>query len=227
MTALANDHISKAFASGHFYEPAMLDYIRRKYRSGMTMLDIGAHVGNHTIYFHRFCEASRVFSFEPTPISFALLRRNLRRNAICDCRADALNIAIGSREGWAELGTWPEGNTGMATVNPLPNNSPSPPDWAPGAVPLWTLDRFFEGDEVSSIDFIKIDAENMGAEVLRGALRIIREYRPIIFIEAATPEEFISVAGILNPLDYQMRGRWNATPTYEFVHPYGEKFRRR
>ncbi|MFZ4215383.1 hypothetical protein ACOZB2_28835, partial [Pantoea endophytica] len=48
-----------------FYEPEMLADIAARTKLGSTILDIGANIGNHSVYFGLFCGAKKVMSFEP------------------------------------------------------------------------------------------------------------------------------------------------------------------
>jgi tRNA G37 N-methylase Trm5 len=50
-------------------------------RPGSTVLDIGANVGLHTLPLSRRVDGGQVVAFEPDPANFALLERNLERNA--------------------------------------------------------------------------------------------------------------------------------------------------
>src|SRR5690606_7289354 len=63
-----------------FFEIQMLEAISKlPYRPGLC-LDIGANVGNHTIFFSRFCNFDEVWAYEPFPESFALLQENVENN---------------------------------------------------------------------------------------------------------------------------------------------------
>ncbi len=79
------------------HEPATIGQIERLLRPGMTVLDVGAHVG----YYTRLCaeKAARVVAFEPHPRTYERLLRNVARfdNVI------ALNAAVAEFEGTAEL----------------------------------------------------------------------------------------------------------------------------
>jgi len=46
--------------------------------------------------------------------------------------------------------------------------------------------------KLSSVDIIKIDVEGAGAEIIKGGLKTIHSYKPIIFFEVhSTPEKQI------------------------------------
>jgi hypothetical protein len=82
--------------------------------------------------------------------------------------------------------------------------------------PVERLDRISRG----RIVVLKADVEGMEALVLRGATRILRRHRPVVFAEAFTEVERSAVEAVLAPFGYRPTGRvFNATPTYEFVAP--------
>jgi len=71
-------------------------------REGMTVLDIGANVGLHTLLFARAVGAAgHVWAFEPDPDNFATLARNLELNPYRN--VTAVPAAVGTATGEASL----------------------------------------------------------------------------------------------------------------------------
>jgi hypothetical protein len=65
---------------------------------------------------------------------------------------------------------------------------------------------------------MKIDVEGMEEKVLAGAHRILRESKPLLFIEGNTQAEVDRHTAVLAPFGYRPTGRvFNASPTYEFA----------
>ncbi len=82
------------------HEPETTAQLRRLIQPGMTVLDIGAHVG----YYARMAsdlvgEEGRVIAFEPHPRNHATLVRNIGQRA----NVTALQVALAQSEGTAEL----------------------------------------------------------------------------------------------------------------------------
>jgi hypothetical protein len=78
------------------------------------------------------------------------------------------------------------------------------------------LDRIVPGP----VALIKIDVEGMEPQVLAGATDLLSRYRPRVFAEAHTDQDFERVLAQLRPHGYVATGRvFNASPTYEFVVP--------
>ena len=58
--------------------------------------------------------------------------------------------------------------------------------------------------DIPSLSLLKADVEGMEADVLRGAAGLIREHRPILYVEAHHPEDAPSVIREALALDYDL-----------------------
>jgi len=65
--------------------------------NGWTVVDIGAGIGEFTLFAARQGRDSRVYAFEPFPESYGLLQENLRQNAID--RVQAFHLGVWSLSG--------------------------------------------------------------------------------------------------------------------------------
>jgi FkbM family methyltransferase len=133
-------------------------------------LDVGAF---HGLFALAFCQrpGTRAVAVEPSPLAWEVLEENVRRNpgaSVTPVRA-AMGASPGTltmRYSWHHL-----------------EASPGDED-APDAVqvPLRTLDGL-----CAELDFhpdsIKVDVEGYEMAVLQGARRILREDRPVLFLE--------------------------------------------
>jgi FkbM family methyltransferase len=155
-----------------------------------TALDIGANIGNHSLFFSDYF--ARVISFEPSAQTFRLLEYNasLVSNVRChnfglsDTDSEAHFAIHGSNRGANQISLTAEG--------------------AAERVRLRRLDGVeeMEGD----IKLIKIDVEGHEPAVLRGAEALIRRHQPIVVFELG-PLEFAqgvpSAFGILKGYGYK------------------------
>jgi hypothetical protein len=79
----AHDYIGHQINLNGFFEKEYLDLFKnfilpiKEYIEKGFVLDIGANIGNHTIYFSEIF--SKIRSFEPDPDTFELLKFNTRR----------------------------------------------------------------------------------------------------------------------------------------------------
>ena len=79
------DTIMGQNAYGYFYEIEELGIIAQHFRRGSIMLDVGANIGNHTIYAAKFLGARRIICIEPNP------------EAIMICGSTLISISFMSR----------------------------------------------------------------------------------------------------------------------------------
>lgn len=60
-----------------FSERELLDKVKQYIPAGSVVTDIGANVGNHTLYFSYYLSPAKIHSFEPQKNMFNILRKKL------------------------------------------------------------------------------------------------------------------------------------------------------
>ncbi len=193
------DHIQRLIAThSRFYEEDVLRHAEAHLEPGDLVIDAGAHIGNHTIFFATQCGA-RVVSFEPRAESFTLLERNVAVNHLED-RVVVHRLALGETAGEAISGTLRPDNTG---TNRLESR-------AGGDVRVVALDEV----ELPGVPrLLKIDVEGFEMALLRGARQLIREHAPLLYVECQTLTEYDAVSAWLAEMGYVARDILGATPT--------------
>lgn len=131
-------------------------------------LDVGANIGNHSLYFSDYF--SNVLSFEPQPLTFELLQFNSRLTNNIKC----FNFGLSSSEK-KESFVVDQKNIGGSHIVPEGSSN--------GVIlNLKTLDSM--SDVICSpVRLIKIDVEGHEYEVLLGAKQVILKHQPIIIFE--------------------------------------------
>lgn len=129
--------------------------------------DIGANLGNHSVYFATHSKAS-VFSFEPVSANFKLLEKNIAQNGLTH-RTKLFAFALGEADGSAKMRYAIADNMGSAAIS----------DEGSVEVCLKRLDDL----GLPPPDFVKIDVEGYELHVLRGMERTLRESAPILWVE--------------------------------------------
>lgn len=165
------DYISTVIRWNHrFYEPNLLAFIETNYHTQRTILDIGANIGNHSLFFAKFLEYDRIISFEPMEVNIQLFKKNLEHYKD---KCTLIETALGSEECEMTLyNTYDQNNGGYSVVN-------QPNTITVGTIKVATLDSF----EIDDVSFIKLDVENYEAEVLRGGKNTIMRCKPMIMLE--------------------------------------------
>ncbi|MFJ4167920.1 FkbM family methyltransferase [Paenarthrobacter sp. NPDC089714] len=198
--AVSGDHIGATIAAGRkFYEWQFLGTLAEYLAPGDTVIDVGANIGNHSLFFAGVCDTD-VVAFEPLPLAFEVLQRNVHANSLED-RIEVRQKALGAAPSKAKLEKLDLTNVGATT---------------------FAVDS--DGDfEVSSLDaeaitarvaLIKVDAEGMDLQVLRGAADLISRDRPIIAVEAASKADQSDLEHFAAEAGYSFVAEFNATPTY-------------
>ena len=153
-------------------------------KPGMTVVDVGANVGHHTVAFAKMVgNAGRVIAYEPQCEMFRLLAANCVMNG---CRnVDIHQTCVGEAAG--EVRLFPISYEETNNFGGL-GIDPQSIDGRTGQGELCridSLDSLLAGSGVSSCDFIKIDVQAFELFVLRGALKTIAVSKPPLFLEIA------------------------------------------
>lgn len=193
------------------YEAAMLEDMASRLLPGQLVLDVGAYVGNHTLYLAAVARC-RVIALEPQPGPCRALQQSVERNGLQQ-RVVVHNMAAGSAPGRGELPPAAPDNLGAQAVRPLPAAGPEDAAGDCDIVPLDTLEL------PAAPAAIKVDVEGMELAVLQGARHLLQEHRPLLYVECATLEDFAAVNAFLVELGYGYWATFNATPTHLFVPP--------
>src|SRR4051794_13873271 len=96
------DHIFRiARDTRKFYEHELLVSLRTYLNRDDHVIDVGANVGNHSIYWGALC-GCRVTAFEPNPIAYRLLRLNVEHNHLSS-RVELHHTALGEQSGLGDI----------------------------------------------------------------------------------------------------------------------------
>jgi FkbM family methyltransferase len=194
------DHIQKIIVSTKEpYEPEMLKDIGSRLKPGDLYLDIGANIGNHTLYVASL--QCKVISFEPNSNLADVLKRSVAVNGYED-RVTVNNFGLGKNEGRASFAFENKSNTGMQNL--VENRD--------GSIEIRTLDSLTFPQKIA---VMKIDVEQMEMDVLLGGEKVLRAHRPIIYVESQGVD-FLRVTEFLGRLNYSYWDTFNATPTHLF-----------
>lgn len=177
---LADRIISSKLLQYGYWEKGLTDLVGRIIKPGMTAIDIGAHIGYYSVLFSQLVQpGGKVFSFEPEPYNFSLLKKNIEINKINNCIIE--NKAISDIDNKLKLYLDPDNFGGhSATSRGNPNNFIE--------VEALPLDDYFK-DKDTHVDFIKIDIEGGEYSALDGAKDIIRKNPDLIMVLELNPEQ--------------------------------------
>lgn len=109
----------------------------------------------------------KVYTFEPHPDNFECLIENTKEIE----NITAYHAALGETDGTCEMARYPGERDNSGAWYTMPSED---------GIPQVQLDKMAFDEP---IDFIQLDIEGREAQVLRGAERIIKTYRPVIMVE--------------------------------------------
>jgi FkbM family methyltransferase len=170
-------------------------------RPGMTVLDVGANIGAHTVRLAQLVgPRGRVIAYEPQRVIFQLMCANVGMNGLFNVHprlaaagslpgrltVPPVNYAVAGNYGGLSLGGYQEGEE----------------------VPIETLDSL----NLPACHFMKIDVEGMEAETIKGAVATLRRHRPLLYMENDRKEKSAALIELMFAQDYRLY--WHLTPYY-------------
>lgn len=180
------------------YEPETTRLFQSVVKPGMTFIDVGAHVGYYSLLAARQVgPEGQVYSFEPEPVNYSLLVKNVELNEYRNISTIA--EAVSDKKGFSTLfvSALDSGRNSMFHHG-LPENGSV-------QVATTTLDAFLEERGWPKVDLIKIDVEGAELDVLAGMtellrksedLKLIMEFNPALLQSAGVdPAEFLDAPG--------------------------------
>jgi FkbM family methyltransferase len=149
-------------------------------KSSDTIFDIGANTGVYSLIAKSVRPNSNVFAFEPIPQIYRQLQTNIRLNKydVHEC-----NVAVSNRDGVQKIFDGKGGHTYTASLNRGFDQNTVELD-----VQTIKLSTFIRGQNISSVDLMKIDVETHEVEVLQGMEEFLDSMQPTLLIEILTSE---------------------------------------
>lgn len=166
------DHIQKQiYQEKNFYEINTLNFIRENYGQIKKIVEVGANIGNHTLYYCSQLNAYQIYCFEPNKINRSVLEKNIELNHL-ESKVTVFDVALGEKQGTGVEKSFSISNTGMNRIEIADDKNA-------GNISIKPMDEYgFE-----NIDFIKIDVEGFEIPVLLGAKDTIMRNKPVVMIE--------------------------------------------
>ena len=204
-----DDHIFRLMVrTKRFYEQDVLDRLLERLavsRAQGASIDAGAFIGTHSVFFGAVLGLYPVISFEANPQTFPLLQENLQANGPTE-QFIPINAALGAREGRVTIELGPHNNRGATRMLEA--------DDGKGEIPVVTLDQELGRLAIGKIALLKVDVEGAELAVLDGAVRTLRDFRPLLCIEVHTARHLAEVLRRVEPLGYCIIDCLGFSPTY-------------
>ena len=180
------------------HELAVQQALARETKPGMTVYDVGAHLGFFTLGLARLVGAGgRVVAFDPLPENIRALRANLALNPNLTSNVQGVQAAVANVSGQLRLhrGSDPS----RARLAPPPASSEDC-----HKVASLTLDEFIFHLGEPAPQLVKLDVEGAEGMALQGAPRVLREIKPLWILEVHGAAAAQAVWEELRRADYKL-----------------------
>jgi len=185
---------SKAGSQGFWlgtYEREKQEEFFALVKRGNTVFDIGANTGLYTLLAAKALgDKGQVYSFEPSQRNLEFLRRHITLNKIGNATVFPCAIAAKSGEAFFDQGenhaTGHLSKKGQIAVNVV------------------TVDELVETGQVIAPSILKIDVEGAETSVLKGAITVLNQARPIVFLAIHGSKQHEECCDILTSANYRI-----------------------
>lgn len=179
---------------------------------GGVILDVGAHIGYHSLGFAARYPACSVVAFEPNPANQERLHQHLVLNPSLAPRITLHPVALSDVEGTLTFMSSANVEDQTSSGGYLQRGSP-PLDAATyqragfsrSEVPTRRLDDLVHEQGWTAIRMVKLDVEGAEHLVLAGAMETLRRDLPLLLIEVHSVACMLHVLELLHPLGYTTR----------------------
>ena len=179
----------------YFYQKKFINFLKKRNIDNFDVfLDIGAHKGESINLFASNFDINKIYSFEPNPISFEILSKNIKKikNKFSKTKIFLENFALGSENRKIFMKHISESSS--STIRNLNTNSKyfkkkffflknlnNQSIFEEIEVKQILLSEYVRKKKIKKITFIKIDTEGYELEVLKGAKDILDKTNYILF----------------------------------------------
>ena len=187
--SMVNGHRMLLTASGGYppiamamdrYEKETTKLITKLVKPGMTVIDVGAHVGYYSLLAaSQVGPTGTVYSFEPEPANHELLLKNIELNGYSNIRAT--RKAVSNHAGSTDLFLTALDSGRHSTYrHGLPER---------GSIEIetTTIDAFLDSVGAPKIDLVKVDVEGAEKDVLEGMDRLLQQTTGLTLITEFSP----------------------------------------
>jgi FkbM family methyltransferase len=188
---------------------------------GGVMLDVGANVGQTTLFMRKEFPASVIHAFEPVPDTFAVLQQKAR-----DLDGVFLHEnAVGASEGTVEVSYLPKADARNSLIT---NRFAADPSARRARVAVTTIDAFCAANKIEQVCVLKTDTEGFDEQVLRGAEAMFSRNAVSAVVSEATFDprnqlqtQFRALEGFLSSHDFLLCALYETEMLQRLDYNYG------
>jgi FkbM family methyltransferase len=195
--------------------------IERRFGNGFfkVIFDVGANVGQSALEYTEKFPNAEIHSFEPVAANYQKLLEATGRNP----KLHAYKLGMGERAGSVDIHV-----NQFSTTCSIKHGDPQA---GLESIELETLSGFMDKQNVSTVDFLKLDTEGYELEVLAGAAKVLEEQRiHFLYIECepvSTGRKFVSLEALGTLMNrfgyrpfglYEQQTEWDGTNALRYIN---------
>jgi FkbM family methyltransferase len=159
------------FLKDNPHEAGEVKFLESIAKKGMNVIDIGANIGITTVAVaKRIVKKGRLYSFEPTPEYFNILKENIASNGLENVKVYELAVTD-------QVGRAPFYQKGLSSGIVFEEGAEK------FEVSTTTIDRFLSEEKIERINLINMDCEGSELLVIKGAKETLSKNKVKIFCE--------------------------------------------
>ena len=144
------------------------------------ILDIGAHIGSHTMIYSHYFKDADIYCFEPQKVIYDILSKNINENSIKNCKL--YNNCVGHKNTDTTMSKYLYDGYDLEVKYNIKNK------FNYGGIGLGKNGEKTEMITIDSLnlnkcDYIKLDCEGSEILALMGGVNTIKKLKPIIVFE--------------------------------------------
>lgn len=151
------------------------DIIKELAPEGGVFVDVGANVGQHSLFMSKF--STVVHAFDPCQSVLARLQDNIALNRIGNIKVHP--VGLGAQDEELPFYGPPGGNHGQGSF--INHNDSS--EVTVDKLQIVKGDEYFENHSIKHVDLMKIDVEGFEKLVLKGLVRTLQRDLPVVVME--------------------------------------------
>lgn len=170
--------------AGRLWEATETRWFTESLRPGDVVVDVGANVGYYTVIAALLVgDKGRVYAFEPDPVGFEILQRNVTLNGLNNVILE--QKAVAREAGTLRLFLAEENKGDHRIYQPAGEDRPAI------EIEAVQLDEYLSARE-TSIDFLKVDTQGAELAILEGASATIRASSDLVMAVEYSPRHLAS-----------------------------------
>lgn len=191
-------------------------------KKGDVIFDVGTNVGETLLNFAKLTgETGYVYGFEPDEENYTNAIKNISLNSFANIHV--FKKAVSDKKETLKLFVVEPHNRGMNRILDAGDTS----DYQYTTIEATTLDDIILENKIERVDLVKIDIEGYEMHALKGAVQMLKRFRPVLFVEIAytrliklhtSPNDVMKFLEEMNYDIFHAQTDERITSNYDFSH---------